>query len=113
MEIGRNPQILDARLATRARAMLMAYGERMEKLEAAPREYYQPNRITRLLVPETRAAEPRRSRKPAAAEADESDDAKDAELEELKRKRERRKRLREKEAAKAADEDNTGAPRGQ
>lgn len=56
MEIGRNPQILDTRVATRARAKLMAYTERMEKLEAAPRQYHQPDRITRLLVPEVRGA---------------------------------------------------------
>ena len=57
MEIGRNPQILDTRLATRARAALTAYAERIERLESAPREYYNADRITRLLVPESRVDE--------------------------------------------------------
>ncbi len=47
-----NPQVLDSRLTTRA--MMVAYRERLARVEVAPRRYAQPKRITRLLVPEAR-----------------------------------------------------------
>ena len=51
-ELEVNPQLLDSRLVQRA--MTVAYTERVASLEMAPRQYRQPNRITRLLVPESR-----------------------------------------------------------
>lgn len=49
-EVESNPQVLDSRLTTRA--MMVAYHERITQFEIAPRQYAQPKRITRLLVPE-------------------------------------------------------------
>lgn len=51
-ELEVNPQLLNSRLV--ARALTVAYSERIANLENAPRQYRQPNRITRLLVPETK-----------------------------------------------------------
>lgn len=51
-ELEVNPQLLDSRLVSPA--LTLAYTERAATLEAAPRQYQQPKRITRLLVPEAR-----------------------------------------------------------
>ena len=56
-EFETNPQLLDSHLTTRA--MMMAYEERVARAEMAPRQYAQPKRITRLLVPEVRGARQR------------------------------------------------------
>jgi tetratricopeptide (TPR) repeat protein len=106
MEIGRNPQILDSRLATRARAMLMAYAERMARLEAAPREYYRPDRITRLLVPEAKAAAERGRAARAKESGGKADKPSTGEQDEPKRKR--RQKPKEAEADKDDNEDDTG-----
>ncbi len=51
-ELSVNPQLIDSRLITRA--LTLAYEERVASLETAPRQYEQPERITRLLVPESK-----------------------------------------------------------
>lgn len=47
-----NPQLLDSKLLSRS--LTLAYTERVARLGTAPRQYQQPKRITRLLVPETK-----------------------------------------------------------
>ncbi len=47
-----NPQLLDSKLVSHA--LTIAYVERAAMIESAPRQYEQPRRITRLLVPEAR-----------------------------------------------------------
>ena len=49
LEVGKNPQLLDSRLVTRA--SLESYLERVASLESAPRQYEHPDRITSMLVP--------------------------------------------------------------
>jgi tetratricopeptide (TPR) repeat protein len=113
LEIGSNPQLLDTRLATVARAALQAYAQRMERLEAAPRQYNQPDRITLLLVPEaggSAGAQPPTADSGSAAEPavspEEIDPVKAARAEERRRQR-RLERLKQ-ESQSDSDEENDG-----